>query len=171
MMLFYKVMYRSGSSFRVLFGVLSLTTTMFATLMYFFERGQWMPPNHSLLLNMKTPIIGREAYVRRVGVDGYEESPFRSVFHSMWYVLMTFTTVGYGDVVPTSVVSMTLFIFLITTGVTLLALPIGVIGQNFNEEFDRMNMEKLQRDKSMMKRRRKEKYTKLGLRPVQSENT
>jgi hypothetical protein len=131
-----------------------------------------MPPDHEVLLGLNPPIVGREAYVRRIGLgmDGYEESPFRSVFHSMWYVLMTFTTVGYGDVVPTTVEAMVMFIFCITTGVTLLALPIGVIGQCFNEEFDKMNMERLQRDKSMMKRRRKDKYTRFGMRPVVVEN-
>ena len=125
-----------------------------------------MPPDHEVLLGLNPPIVGREAYVRRIGLgmDGYEESPFRSVFHSMWYVLMTFTTVGYGDVVPTSVEAMVMFIWCITTGVTLLALPIGVIGQCFNEEFDKMNMERLQRDKSMMKRRRKDKYTRFEWR-------
>jgi hypothetical protein len=88
-------------------------------------------------------------------VPEFQESPFRSIPHSMWWVMMTFTTVGYGDVAPTQHVSFLIFLFAIAAGVSLIALPIGIIGNNFNEEFDLMINERRLRATATLKRKRR----------------
>jgi len=57
------------------------------------------------------------------------ESPFRAV----WFCLVTVTTVGYGDYAPTTTAGITIVMILIVSGVILMAVPIGIIGNTFNE--------------------------------------
>jgi hypothetical protein len=63
-------------------------------------------------------------------------SPFTDIPISMYYVIITLTTVGYGDngeLVPTTGGGRALACFLAFAGILVLALPIAVIGQNFVE--------------------------------------
>jgi hypothetical protein len=164
MRLFYKVMKRSMIAFRILVVLMLVACAMFSTLIWFSERGQWMPAGHPYLEEMG--IEGRTAFLRTVSigtpkeddapfVPEFQESPFRSIPHSMWWVMMTFTTVGYGDVAPTQHVSFLIFLFAIAAGVSLIALPIGIIGNNFNEEFDLMINERRLRATATLKRKRR----------------
>ncbi|CAK0883759.1 unnamed protein product [Prorocentrum cordatum] len=57
------------------------------------------------------------------------ESPFRAV----WFCLVTITTVGYGDYSPTTTAGITIVMVLIVLGVILMAVPIGIMGNTFNQ--------------------------------------
>jgi len=57
------------------------------------------------------------------------ESPFRAV----WFCLVTVTTVGYGDYSPVTTAGITIVMILIIIGVMLMAVPVGIIGMQFNE--------------------------------------
>merc|ERR1711953_441923 len=76
-------------------------------------------------------------YVEELG-----RSPFESIPHSFWWALVTATTVGYGDVSPTTLPGR------ITAGIAMiwslcvLALPIGVIGDNFGRVWEEYDAEK-----------------------------
>ena len=63
-----------------------------------------------------------------------EPSPFVSIPASLWWVLATVTTVGYGDLVPTSLAGKLVGAACMVSGVLVMALPISVVTNEFGEE-------------------------------------
>jgi hypothetical protein len=62
---------------------------------------------------------------------------FPSIPATFWWALVTMTSVGYGDVYPKSTAGKMVACLTMFTGILVLALPISVIGANFNREIDR----------------------------------
>ncbi|KAI1719914.1 ion transport protein [Ditylenchus destructor] len=60
-----------------------------------------------------------------------EGTPFTSIPAAYWWCIVTMTTVGYGDVVPTTTVGKVVASAAIMSGVLVLALPITIIVDNF----------------------------------------
>jgi hypothetical protein len=94
-------------------------------LVYFVEMGEW----------------DGEKYVRE-GED--EISPFSSIPATIWWTVVTVTTVGYGDYAPTQRYGFLFGSFTIIGGVIAFALPIGIMSSNFDRAF-------AQHEKEMMK--------------------
>ena len=59
----------------------------------------------------------------------YEAQPevFKSVFHSMWWAIVTLTTVGYGDVYPITVGGKIFTFFALSIGVAIITIPAGLV--------------------------------------------
>eukprot|EP00759_Apiculatamorpha_spiralis_P014689 PhF_6_TR21214/c0_g1_i1/m.30639 len=62
-------------------------------------------------------------------------SPFQSIFETMWWALTTLTTVGYGDAVPYSTIGKVVGGVTMILGVLVIALPVVLIGNNFQEAY------------------------------------
>ena len=62
---------------------------------------------------------------------------FGTIPDAMWWAIVTLATVGYGDVVPVTPLGKVLTAVAIFFGVTLVALPIGIIATAFAEEIHR----------------------------------
>jgi hypothetical protein len=156
-------MKRSIPAFWIMLFLIVMSMFLFGTLIWFVEKGQWMEENHPTLI--KLGIADREAYVRNVGLieeaPEWAESPFRSIIHSFWWVVVTITTVGYGDVYPTSRFGKVIATAAILCGVILLAMPIGVIGTNFNAEFDQMVQDRQMREDARKRKERREKLRRM----------
>lgn len=71
--------------------------------------------------------------------DAAEQTPFFSVFVSMWWVLTTITTVGYGDTFPTTLMGRIIGAVAMILGVVGFAMPISIIGNAFEEEYNRLS--------------------------------
>ena len=59
---------------------------------------------------------------------------FASIPASMWWAVITITTVGYGDAVPVTAFGRVLTASLAVLGIGLIALPAGILGNGFVEE-------------------------------------
>lgn len=97
-----------------------LVLVFFSTLIYFAERGTW-DGNIGAFLD----------------ADG-DPSLFDSIPQTAWFALVTMSTVGYGDVVPRSMLGKLLTVPLLMFGLLLIALPSFVLGRNFAIVFDAM---------------------------------
>ena len=130
------VMQVSYPSLRLLgfFGVLGCV--LFGSLIFLCELGEWVPPGDD-------DSIPEGAFVRvnKFGT-GKELTPFISIPRSMWWVVTTATTVGYGDLYPTTLLGKVVATVTMLTGILVLALPITIISSNFSDEFDKLQARK-----------------------------
>lgn len=67
---------------------------------------------------------------------------FGTLPDSMWWAVVTMTTVGYGDVYPMTGLGKFLGSIVAFMGIGLFALPTGILGAGFLEEAARRNREK-----------------------------
>merc|ERR550514_1530755 len=151
-----RTMTQSTSAIVVLCAILFMCLLLFGTFIWMSERGQWLPAEHPVLLDLG--VAGRPGFVRNTGLHGefpqWEESPFRSIVHSWWWVVITTTTVGFGDDYPVTNMGKAVGSFLAVIGVLVLSMPIGVIGTVFSEEFQKMQTENKERIKAQRQERR-----------------
>mmetsp|Transcript_51432 Transcript_51432/g.95156 ORF Transcript_51432/g.95156 Transcript_51432/m.95156 type:complete len:789 (-) Transcript_51432:14-2380(-) len=139
--LFTRVMQQSTTALSLMVLFIILDCCLFGTLIWFTEQGEWYPEGHEELQKVVPPIEGRGAYLRPDGsfyTDRLEESPFSSIIHSFWYVIVTITTVGYGDFFPTTAWGKLVGFVTILNGIVVLAMPVGVVGANFSTEYYRV---------------------------------
>ena len=61
----------------------------------------------------------------------YQSSNIKNVFIGMYWALITVTTIGYGDYVPTTTAGHVIAVACAVCGVLILALPIGIIASSF----------------------------------------
>ncbi|MDF2180120.1 ion transporter [Aliiglaciecola sp. CAU 1673] len=59
---------------------------------------------------------------------------FGSILHSLWWAVVTMTTVGYGDVTPLTTGGRIVATFIMIIGVGFVALPAGMLAGRFGEE-------------------------------------
>lgn len=52
---------------------------------------------------------------------------FKSIFHSLWWAIVTLTTVGYGDIVPITLGGKVFTFFVIILGIGVVTVPAGLV--------------------------------------------
>lgn len=76
-------------------------------------------------------------FVSSVGIYHFErnEQPeeFGSVLHSMWWAIVTLTTVGYGDVYPTTPAGKIFTGVVMVCGLAVVAVPAGIMASALSE--------------------------------------
>ena len=71
---------------------------------------------------------------------GAQPEVFKNIGDSMWWAVITFTTVGYGDIYPVTPVGRILCAFISFVGIAMLAIPTGIISSAFITSMkDRLN--------------------------------
>ena len=70
-------------------------------------------------------------YIAAVGIYYFEHSAqpehFKSVFHSLWWAVVTLTSVGYGDVYPITVGGRIFTFVILMLGLGIVAVPTGLL--------------------------------------------
>ena len=97
------------------------TCVILSAAVYFFESGTWDPAG----------IDGPGFYRPNELGTALELSPFTSLPAALWYTLATLTTVGYGDIVPTTVGGKFVGTATILVSLFTLSLPFAVLSNNF----------------------------------------
>ena len=72
-----------------------------------------------------------------------DEQPivFGSVPHALWWAVVSLTTVGYGDVVPVTILGKIFAGVIALVGIGTMALPAGIMASGFSSEMRRREME------------------------------
>ena len=116
---------KSGKALTFTIFFIGLGTLVFASIMYVLEQG-------TFVVSSQYP---DGAFLREnvYGDPQTEKSTFTDISVSMYYVIVTLTTLGYGDLVPASPGGRAVAVLLCFGGILVLALPIAVIGHHFVE--------------------------------------
>ncbi|KAJ2559788.1 hypothetical protein EV175_000173 [Coemansia sp. RSA 1933] len=109
---------RSSDALLAFLLFVTLTVLLFSTLMYFAERGTWSDE--------------REAFL----TDSGELSKFSSIPAAAYYSIVTLTTTGFGDMVPTTFFGKLVSFPMMISGILLIALPSIIVGRNFTQVWE-----------------------------------
>jgi voltage-gated potassium channel len=79
---------------------------------------------------------GLMLFVSSVGIyyfeRGAQPEAFRSIFHAMWWSVITLTTVGYGDAYPVTVGGRIFTFFILMLGLGIISVPSGLLASALN---------------------------------------
>jgi hypothetical protein len=119
------VLYQSVPYLKLLMVVLSFGAAFFGSIVFWLERGVW------------TYFEGTNSYeyVRNSHEVGVVEiSPYTSIPASFWWFIVTVTTVGYGDFVPTSKAGKCVAAIAMLMGILIIAFPVSVFSDLWCKE-------------------------------------
>lgn len=85
-------------------------------------------------------------YLAAVGIY-YFENPaqpeaFKSVFHSLWWAVVTLTTVGYGDMCPVTTGGKVFTFVVLIIGLGLVSIPAGIVASSLSRARELESQEK-----------------------------
>lgn len=85
-------------------------------------------------------------YFSAVGIYYFENEAqpehFSSIFDSLWWSIITLTTVGYGDVYPITVGGRIFTFFMLMIGLGIVAIPTGIISSALTKSIEKKEEEK-----------------------------
>jgi len=80
-------------------------------------------------------------YFSAIGIYYFENQAqpehFSSIFDSLWWAIITLTTVGYGDVYPITVGGKIFTFFILMIGLGIVAIPTGIISSALTKSVDK----------------------------------
>lgn len=126
------VLYQSLLYLKLMMVVLLFGAAFFGSMIYWLEKGDWK-------YYEKT-----QSYMfLRTSVDGSHEepSPFTSIPAAFWWFLVTATTVGYGDMYPTTVGGKFVAAMAMLTGVLVIAFPVSVFADLWSHELQKRDLD------------------------------
>ncbi|EQC40726.1 hypothetical protein SDRG_01798 [Saprolegnia diclina VS20] len=135
--------------------MLALSTTIFAFLIYQVEMGTecfvGTPCTDSAGKLIKLPpTTAHMPTGKRVLIDVRGQlSQFEDVFSGIWFIIVTITSVGYGDIVPKNMSGKFIAVLAMIFGACYTAMPLTLVGSQFNRSYnDHKRREALTRTKN-----------------------
>ena len=92
-----------------------------------------------LSISLIVVILGTLMYIIEGQQNGFDNIP-----KSIYWAVVTLTTVGYGDVVPITTLGKTLAVFIMILGYAIIAVPTGIVTAEFSKNRNKSNQEKNQ---------------------------
>lgn len=77
-------------------------------------------------------ILGSLMYVVENGRNGFENIP-----KSIYWAVVTITTVGYGDIFPTTAIGKFISVILMLCGYSIIAVPTGIVTSQMRKALDK----------------------------------
>lgn len=103
-----------------------------------FTKAISMAKEEILLFLIVTLIL---IYFSAVGIYYFEHEVqpdnFSSIFDSLWWAIITLTTVGYGDVYPITAGGKVFTFFILMIGLGIVAIPTGIISSALTKSVDK----------------------------------
>jgi voltage-gated potassium channel len=118
------VLVQSMLYLKLLLGILCFGATFFGSMMYWLEKGDWMYFEQT----------SSYQFVRINQFGAEEISPFTSIPASCWWFIVTVTTVGYGDCVPTTSSGQFVASLAMLLGILVIAFPVSVFSELWSKE-------------------------------------
>ena len=72
-------------------------------------------------------------YLLEYILSGNEESPYSSVFDSLWWTVVTFTTVGYGDMSPVTIPGRIFTFMVMAAGLINFSIVVSLVTDKFQQ--------------------------------------
>jgi hypothetical protein len=137
MTLFKNTLVSSLPALTLLMFFISIGVILFGSIIYFVESGEYQ-------INAQVCPVESD-YACHVIPNHYkggklEVSKFQSIPFAFYWVMVTMTTVGYGDLYPLTGAGKFVSIICMLCGILCLALPITVLGASFNSEYKKMHL-------------------------------
>lgn len=133
-----RAMRRSVRALWVLLLNLCMAMLICGAILFFLEQGEYNPE----IKAFERPAGHEWSETAHRYVEVKDRSPFLSIPESFWWALVTSTTVGYGDVAPTTAAGKITAGLAMVWSLCVLALPVGVIGNNFQTVWTQYDLEK-----------------------------
>ena len=138
---------RARAKIIVFLGVVVIAITIAGTLMYEIENWGTFDSPQDLPAKTYNQLAERISHALAEGeltqashllgelkaAQGVRESKFTSIPQSMYWATVTMTTVGYGDIVPTTTIGKFVAAILILLGYSLIIVPTGFVSAEFME--------------------------------------
>jgi len=83
----------------------------------------------------------------------FDHKEYPNIFRGMWFGLQTVTTVGYGDVTPTSTLGRTVAAVVMFVGIALLAIVTAAVTSTFVERAEKARQSKEQSQEDRLEAR------------------
>jgi len=126
--IFLIVFFKSTKTLYMLSVYLILGVCFSSAAIYYVEAGSWD--------------ADAQEYIRTSHDGDQAPTPFKSIPHCFWWCVVTFTTVGYGDEVPVTLLGKLVAAATMVFGILVLAMPISVISMNFSKVWEDWSNEK-----------------------------
>jgi len=127
-------------------------------------------PMMLLMIMLEVVLFGASVYVFEKG--NHKDGTFESIPDTMWWAFVTMTTVGYGDLAPTTFLGRLLGIFCMFSGIVLMAICVIIIGGNFEQVHQGLMSEKLAKiEQQRLEEEKAKKEQPKSSSPVQTKRT
>lgn len=94
------------------------------------------------LLFISTIMVVTSAFMYHAERDAQPEA-FSSIPATLWWCVITLTTVGYGDIYPVTPIGKILGSFIALLGIGLFALPTGILASGFSDELQKKHKKEM----------------------------
>ena len=98
-------------------------------------------PKISVFIFSLMAIVSIEGTLMYIIESGVEDTGFTSIPQSIYWGIVTVTTVGYGDIAPVTVAGKILASIMMITGFAIIAVPTGIVTSELHREIDAVKMD------------------------------